>query len=274
MTMIATRDRTRRTLCTTRAMMPVDRTVAAKFTKMAAVASVLAMSLVALPGIASAACDLSQEDIVHGAALGILDGAAFTLDPGGVRTALRKQGVEVGGAYYGETYYNWGGIKDGGQYDGVLELYLNADMQKLGLWKGLCFHTDGYQIHGNSITGVNVGGLMPVSSLEAEPSTRLFELWFEQHMFNDTVAVKVGQLAADAEFFAADGGGYFIHGTWGWAPIAAENNPNGGPAYPLATPGVRVAVTPVSYTSVMAGLYNGDPAHPCAAGDPQICNNH
>jgi len=259
-------------------MIRLGRTVASKFTKMAGVASVLAMSLVALPGIASAAnCDLSEADIVHGAApLGIPDGAAFTLDPGGVRTALRKQGVEVGGAYYGETYYNWGGIKDGGQYDGVLELYLNADMQKLGLWKGLCFHTDGYQIHGNSITGENVGGLMPVSSLEAEPSTRLFELWLEQHLFNDTVSVKFGQLAADADFFYAEGGGYFLNGTWGWAPIAAENNPNGGPAYPLATPGVRVAVSPTDKLNMMVGLYNGDPAPQCnkAGGNPQRCNDH
>jgi len=253
--------------------MRFGRTVAAKLTKMGCVASVLALSLVALPGIASAACDLSEADIVHGAP-GIPEGAVMAIDPGGVRGELAKHGIEVGGAYHGETYYNWGGIKDGGQYDGVLDLYASADMHKLGLWQGLCFHADGYQIHGNSITGENVGGLMPVSSLEAEPSTRLFELWVEQHMFNDTVSVRVGQLAADAEFFAADGGGYFIHGTWGWAPIAAENNPNGGPAYPLATPGVRVAVTPTENTSVMAGLYNGDPAHPCAAGDPQICNNH
>jgi porin len=157
---------------------------------------------------------------------------------------------------------------------GVLELYMDADMKKLGLWDGLCFHANGFQIHGNSITGANIGGLMPVTSLEALPATRLFELWLEQFLFNDTVSIKVGQLAADEEFFAADGGGFFINGTWGWAPIAAENNPGGGPAYPLATPGVRVAVTPTENTNVMVGVYNGDPSPACAADDPQICNPH
>lgn len=249
--------------------------LAAKFAKTAAVASVLGLALLGLPTLASAAnCDLSESDLTHGAAPGVPEGAAFALDPGGVRRALRKHGVEVGGAYYGEAFYDWGGIKDGGAYDGVLGLYLNADMQTLGLWKGLCFHTDGYQAHGQSITGEDVGGLMPVSSFEAEPSTRLFELWLEQHLFNDTVAVKFGQLAADAEFFFAEGGGNFLNGTWGWAPIAAENNPNGGPAYPLATPGVRVALTPTENTSLMVGVYNGDPAPACAADNPQICNNH
>jgi porin len=251
------------------------RPLSAKLARGVGLASVLAVSLMVLPGIASANCDLSEANLEHGAR-GIPQGAAVAIDPGGVRRALRNYGVEVGGVYYGEAFQNWGGIQDGGQYDGVLELYMNADMQKLGFWKGLCFHTDGYQIHGRSITGVNTGGLMPVSSLEAEPATRLFELWFEQYLFNDTVSVKFGQLAADAEFFAADGGAFFLNGTWGWAPIAAENNPNGGPAYPLATPGVRLAVAPTGNTSVLVGLYNGDPAPRCnkAGGDPQRCNDH
>ncbi|HUU66961.1 MAG TPA: carbohydrate porin [Methyloceanibacter sp.] len=272
---IAPSDLSRRHLSSTVEIERPARTLRSKLAKVAGVASMLVLSLTALPSLASAACDLSEADIVHGAP-GIPEGAIMAIDPGGVRGELAKHGIEVGGAYYGEAFYDWGGIKDGGAYDGVLELYLNADMQKLGLWQGLCFHTDGYQIHGRSITGENVGGLMPVSSLEAEPSTRLFELWLEQHMFNDTVAVKIGQLAADSEFFFAEGGGYFLNGTWGWAPIAAENNPNGGPAYPLATPGVRVAVAPTDKLSMMLGLYNGDPAPQCnkAGGDPQRCNDH
>ena len=147
----------------------------------------------------------------------------------------------------------------------------NVDMQKLGLWKGLCFFANGYQIHGRSITLEYVGGLAPVSSLEAVPATRLFELWFEQYLLNEKVSVRFGQLAADAEFFVSEGGGYFLNGTWGWASKAAENNPGGGPAYPLATPGVRVAVAPTEKTNLMLGIYNGDSAPECnkAGGNPQ-----
>ncbi len=243
-------------------------------TGLGALGIALLMSLL-LPATASANCELSEADIAHGAS-GIPDGVVVPIDPGGVRRAFARRGVEFGGVYYGEAFQNWGGIKDGGQYNGVLELYVNADMHKHGLWNGLCFHTDAYQIHGRSITEINVGSLMPVSSLEAEPATRLFELWFEQHLFDDKVTVKVGQLAADAEFIISEGGGYFLNGTWGWPPIAAENNPNGGPAYPLATPGVRVAVAPTDKINLMVALYNGDPAPQCdkAGGDPQRCNDH
>ena len=224
----------------------------------------------AAPAAAQASCD------VHVETFGIHEEALVNLDVGGTRASLAKSGISLGALYYGEAFYNWGGERDGGAYDGVLELYLNADMHKLGLWKGLCFFTNGYQIHGRSITGENVGGLMPVSNLEAEPATRLFEIWFEQHLFNHAMSVRIGQLAADAEFMLSEGGGYFLNGTWGWPSIAAENNPSGGPAYPLATPGVRVGLFPTKRTSVLVGIYNGDPAPQCnkADSDPQRCNDH
>ena len=55
--------------------------------------------------------------------------------------------------------------------------------------------------------------------------------------------MKVGQLAADAEFVISEGGGYFLNGTWGWPSITAADLPSGGPAYPLATPGVSFFMT-------------------------------
>jgi porin len=65
-----------------------------------------------------------------------------------------------------------------------------------------------------------------------------------------------------------------INGTWGWPSITAADLPSGGPAYPLATPGVRVAVTPNDKMALLVGVYNGDPAPPCANEDPQRCNPH
>lgn len=247
--------------------------VAEKIAKAAALASVLAVSLTVMSADAWANCEVPVERIdpfvTANGRLNITDRVT-----GNAVGDLHTMGIDVGGAYIAEPFYNWGGLDEGGEYQGVLELYVNADMKRLGLWDGLCFYAKAFQIHGNSITGANIGGLMPVTSFEAVDATRLFEIWFEQHMFNDTVSVRFGQLAADEEFFAADGGGYFINGTWGWAPIAAENNPSGGPAYPLATSGVRVAMTPTEQTSLLVGVFNGDPAPQCnkAGGDPQRCN--
>ena len=183
----------------------------------AALISVLA------PTAARADCDVPDDGT------GIPEDVAFRADVGRTRAALANAGIGIGGTYYAEAFQNWGGIHDGSAYDGVLELHINADMKKLGLWKGFCFFANGYQIHGKSITADYVGALMPISSFEASPATRLFEMWFEQHLFNDKVTVKVGQLAADAEFILSEGGGYFLNGTWGWPSITAADLPSGGP---------------------------------------------
>jgi porin len=236
-----------------------------------ALGGMIAVGLAAVPGVARADCDIPDNGIPEESFLTKLGPAWASL--GGLRPALAKGGIAITGTYYGEAFVNSGGFNQGGKYDGVLDLALDADMHKLGFWKGLCFHTNGFQIHGQSITASNIGSLMPVSSLEATPATRLFELWLEQHMFNDKLAVKVGQLAADTEFILSEGGGFFLNGTWGWPSITAADMPSGGPAYPLATPGVRVAVTPNDAMQLLVGVYNGDPAPPCASDDPQVCNN-
>ena len=207
-----------------------------------ALGGMLAAGLATLPSAARADCDVPDNGIPEESLLSKLGPAWVSL--GGLRPALAKGGIGVSATYYGEAFANSGGFKQGGKYDGVLDVAIDADLHKLGFWKGLCFHTNGFQIHGQSITASNIGSLMPVSSLEATPNTRLFELWLEQHMFGDKLAVKVGQLAADTEFILSEGGGFFLNGTWGWPSITAADLPSGGPAYPLATPGVRVAVTP------------------------------
>ena len=98
-------------------------------------------------------------------------------DPGGVRSALAKRGVIFAVNYIGEVLGNpTGGYRQGAFYDGRLELAVQADLEKGIGWPGLSFFANGYQIHGDSISAAALGVLMPASFIEADPSTRLFEL--------------------------------------------------------------------------------------------------
>ena len=92
-------------------------------------------------------------------------------------------------------------------------------------------------------------------------------------MADGDVHLRVGQLAADTELFIADVGTMFLHSDY---PSAAANNqPGGGPAFPLSTPGVRLRfdLGPQRDTSLLLAIFNGNPAGPCA-GDPDTCNRH
>jgi porin len=197
-------------------------------------------------------------------------------DPGGIRSALAKQGIIFGANYTGDVLGNVsGGVAQNTHYAGLLEVYTDVDLETLSGWRGLSLHASVYQIHGTSISGENLATLAAVSNIEAYPSTRLFELWLEQRLLDDRLSIRFGQVAADAEFFAADGGGYFINSTFGWTTISSDNIPVGGPIYPIATPGVRVSFEPNDNLKLMAGIWNGDPVGHCADDlDPGQCNEH
>jgi porin len=210
---------------------------------------------------------------------GIPSGVIAPLDVGHFRKLLADAGFAVGGFYLGEMWANSGGIHEGSAHNGVLWTYLIGDLHKAGLWKGLCFYADAYQIHGaGTFTADDIGSLAAVSNYEALPSTRLSELWLEQHMFNDHLTVRVGQLTADTEFLLSSGSGIssgsgnFLNATWGWASLASSDLPGEGPAYPLSTPAVRVALKPNAKFSLMVGVYNGNPAGAHCKGKSQVCD--
>jgi porin len=193
-------------------------------------------------------------------------------DPGGYRAYLAVRGITYSLTYIGETF----GIVRGGQqrdgiYEGRLDAQFDADLDKLLGWKGAALHATLYQIHGHGLSRYDLSNLATVSGIEALSSSRLFELYLDQKLFDDKVSVRVGQLAADSEFIVSQYGGLFVNATFGWPTITATNLPSGGPAYPLATPAIRVKYAPFEQLTLMGAVFNGDPAGP-GPGDPQVNN--
>ena len=196
-------------------------------------------------------------------------------DAGGHRARLARTGITYQLNYIGEVLGNTrGGLSRGTIYDGRLEGVVDVDFEKLMGLKGLLFHVNAFQIHGQGLSGKHIGNFMAVSNIEALGTTRLFELWLEQKLLSDKVSLRFGQLAADSEFFISGYAGQFINGTFGWPSYMAENLPSGGPAYPLATPGVRLKLDPTPSLSLLAAVFNGDPSGAGPDEDPQRINRH
>jgi porin len=184
----------------------------------------------------------------------------LTGDWGGERPKLEDQGIQLGGDEIFEALGNLdGGLRQGAIGEGRLEVFANIDMAKAFGLSGLIFHANAYQIHGEGLTGHYLGNLITVSNIEAPPSTKLFDLWLQQSLFNDTVSLRVGQIAADDEFFVSQYAPLFVSSTFGWPAIMGVNLPSGGPAYPVARPGGRVRVAVSSDLSLQAALFSGDP---------------
>jgi porin len=202
---------------------------------------------------------------------------------GGARTALEQKGIEVVLQYIGETLGVSGGVIPGGphaSYEGRLDMIVNTDLEKLLGWTGARTHVRAFQIHeaNNKNTASYVGSIADPSNIDATPTTRLFTAWYQQE-FGKYASIRLGQLAGDDEFLTSSTAGGLINGTFGWATIMAANLPSGGPAYPLATPGVRLQVNPTDNIALLGAVFSGDPAGKnCYTYDPtanpQICNKH
>jgi porin len=202
-----------------------------------------------------------------------LDSWTRPRDMENARAAFAKLGLQFQLIYFGEVLGNpSGGVRQGTIYDGRIGFLVDADLEKVLGWSGATFHASIHQINGRGLSGNNLDNLLVASGIEALPATRLFNLWIEQKFADGMVSIRAGQLSTQVaptqEFFVSQYGSLFVNATFGWPAITSTNLPSGGPTYPLATPGIRLKVSPNNQLSILAAVFNGDPAGP-GQGDPQ-----
>jgi porin len=194
-------------------------------------------------------------------------------DPTGLRRWLEDRGVTLAFIHTTESLSNVrGGIKIGTIFDGKLEAMVGIDFGKLAGLEGLSFYSNILQLHGSSGPGrILVNNLNTISNIEALPTTRLSEAWFEQRFWDGKASLRVGQLVVDTEFLYSQYFSFFVSSDWPTNP--AVNIPSGGAAYPLSTPGIRLKVDPMPQITGLISVLNGDPAGQCGQ-DAEICNRH
>jgi len=188
------------------------------------------------------------------------------------RDRLRdRYGIYLHGEYIGDPYGDLaGGVRRGSTYSGRLDVQLDVNAEKVLGLKGGTLHANMFQIHGTDLSTSHVGNFLSIDDIGGLPSTRLYELWYEQK-FGDKLSVRAGQLGIDVEFLTSDYAANFINATFGWPGLPSVDLPDGGPAYPLATPAVRVKYIASDHLAILAAVFDGDPAGRCA-GEPQTCD--
>jgi porin len=216
----------------------------------------------------------AKADQAPPAPTGFWDRSNLFGDMGGLRPWLGNYGVTIGLQETSEYLNNLsGGIKRGGAYDGLTQLGIGIDTQKAFGLPGGTFNVSALQIHGTNLTQRDLGTLQTATGIEADDTTRLWELWYQQSLPGDKVDIKVGQQSLDQEFMVSQYAGTFMNATFGWSALPSVDLPAGGPAYPLSSLGVRVRVTPTDNWTVLAGVFDGNPAG-SGVGDPQQLNAH
>jgi porin len=176
----------------------------------------------------------------------------------GARKKLSEKGVEFTFVYTGEVFSNIsGGLRRGTTYEGLLDLGMDIDFEKLAEFKGGLFHANAYWIHGSSPSAKYVGDLQTLSNIDAFDTLRLNELWYEQSLWNNRFSIRLGQLGADKEFNFSEYAALFLNAGFGWPPFIGNNV--SAPAYPMGAPGVRLRWDPYDACYFQMGVYDGEP---------------
>ncbi len=241
-------------------------------------------ALVCLPVLAGAAPPVRAADLQLGTNAGkdaasddIWQRDKLTGDWGGARKALTDRGIDVTLNYIGEVLgIAAGGFRQGVSLEHRIELSVDTDLEKFAGWKGGSTHVTFYEIgHANGLPAANyVGSIADPSNIEALPATRLFTAWFQQNFYDDKVSLRIGQIAADDEFLISPTASNLINSTFGYAALLAADQFQGGPVYPLATPGIRLQLKPTDQITILSAVFSGAPAGENCTSLPQICNDH
>ncbi len=200
------------------------------------------------PAAPGATDDAAKADQSAPAPTGFWDRSNLFGDMGGLRPWLGNYGVTFNLSETSEYLNNLsGGTKRGGAYDGLTQFGLVVDTAKAIGLPGATFNVSGLQIHGSNLTQRNVQTLQTATGIEADATTRLWELWYQQSLLGGNADVKIGQQSLDQEFMTSQYAATFMNATFGWPVLPSTDMPAGGPA-----PTSRKVILPSGFSSACA----------------------
>src|SRR6266699_3666420 len=147
---------------------------------------------------------------------------------------LAGKGLSFGATYIADNIGNVsGGTGRGAIHLGRFDFSVDADLEKLFGWSGGRFVANMFEIYGRGLSRNYIHNLATNSETDD----------------------------------------LFINGTFGWPAIKATNLPAGGPAPPIAVPGIRVKAALSDRITAFGAVFNRNAARP-GDGDPQLRDNH
>ena len=183
--------------------------------------------------------------------LGEFKGGRPQLETNGVVMTLQSISDLLGNVQVGQ--------KEGGTYTGLLNLGLAVDLQKVAGWEGASFKNTWLWLYGNDVSKNFIGDAFTASTIAGAPAFRCYELWLQQNLFHDVVSLRGGLLPFDTEFMTSDTANLFVNSAFGPMALVTLNLPNGGPQYPTATPGIRLALQPSSWLTLRSIFMQANP---------------
>ncbi|HZE21370.1 MAG TPA: carbohydrate porin, partial [Desulfobaccales bacterium] len=179
-------------------------------------------------------------------------GDKATGDWWGKRQWLKQAGVTIDASLVLEGFKNFrGGLRTSTLVGAsTFDLSLGLDTERLLNWKGGKFYVDLEDHAGRNPSRVLVGDLQVFDKLNSAPYLQIFELWYQQELFEGKLRLKIGKVDANTEFSVIDNGLSFLNSSTQVSPTVFVF-----PTTPDPMPGVNVFFTPCEFYYASFGAY-------------------
>jgi porin len=177
----------------------------------------------------------------------------LTGDWGGLRPKLEDHGVKFD---LFETFDTYGNVSGGDhraeEYFARTRLTLDIDLDKLVGWKGGEFYISAVTQQGEDFAKTKINVYTNPSSIEGKQSTRLAEVWLQQKVWDDKLALKVGKIDGVAEFGIQEIGSTFMNDELNY--VTNQTFTAGMPFDPAGKPGAVLTFKPLD-GPILSGFY-------------------
>lgn len=139
-------------------------------------------------------------------------------DPAHARLSLEEAGLVIDATLIADLSKNIsGGINPAGTFRHLFDFSIEWDLEPVLDVEGGTFFV-GFQTQEGQDGSVETGDLQAYSNIDASDFTALYEVWYQQLLFDGMARIKAGKIDVNADFAFVDNGGEFIHSSPGFSP--------------------------------------------------------
>ena len=179
---------------------------------------------------------------------------------GGLRDRLVDWGFTPTALYSATLQGNpVGGMRKGFKYAGLLDVYLDFDLEKIFGLRNTKFVVSGAWAYGENLSAHDIGNFFTVSNDFNGKFIGLYQLFIESNLWDDRLTFAVGRMGIGDDFATSEVFLLYVSAVIDQNPISLEYNIPAFLSNPDAALGARARVKPCDEFFLAAGVYNADP---------------
>lgn len=184
----------------------------------------------------------------------------LTGDWGGARQRLTDWGLTPSATYSADIQGNpAGGFRKRIEYAGLLNIYLDFDLEKIFGLKRTKLVVSGFWALGNDLSKSALGNYFTVADDFNGDYGGLYQLYLETSFSEERLVLALGRMGIGDDFATVAASGSYVNDAMNPNPDSLGYNIPAFLSNPDAALGARLSVRPVETFYLAGGVYNADP---------------